>query len=52
MSIFLIALPILCCLLIPAAIGVAALIFRKPGNLATDTDRQQLDLTHPQERDV
>ena len=52
MGSLLFALPVVCCLLIPAAIYVAALVFRRPGKQSQNTDGQIKDLTHPIERDL
>ena len=52
MSSLLVALPVICCLLIPAAIYVAALVFRKPVKQSQDRYGQIKDLTHPNERDL
>ena len=52
MSSLLVALPVICCLLIPAAIYVAALVIRKPGKQSQVRDGQIRDLTDPIERDL
>jgi len=52
MGSLLFALPVVCCLLIPAAIYVAAVVLRRPGKQSQDRDGQIEDLTHPIERDV
>ena len=52
MSSLLVALPVICCLLIPAAIYVAVLVFRRPGKQSQDSDGQIRDLRHPIDRDL
>ncbi len=52
MGSLLFALPIVCCLLIPAAVYVAALVLRRPGKQSQDGDGQIGDLTDPIERNL
>ena len=52
MGSLLFALPIVCCILIPAAIGVAAFVFRGSGKQSPNKDRRKESLTHPIKRDL
>ncbi len=52
MSSLLVALPIVCCLLIPAVIYVGALLFRRPEKRPLDTDERKENLPHSIERDL
>ena len=47
MSSLFVALPIVCCLLIPAAIWLGVQVFRRPEKRALDTEEQKKGLDHP-----
>ena len=52
MSSLFITLPIICCLLIPAVIGLAAWTFRRPKKQTSDSETEVEGLTQPVGRDV
>ena len=52
MSSLFIALPIICCLLIPAVIGLAAWTFRRPKKQTSDSETEVEGLTQPIGREV
>lgn len=52
MSSLLVALPIVCCLLIPAVIGLGVFLFRRPEKRPLDTDGQKKNLPLPIESDL
>ena len=52
MSGLIVALPIICCLLIPAVIGLAAWTFRRPKKQTSDLEGQIEGLTQPAGREV
>ena len=49
MGAFVISLPVICCVLIPAVIGVGALVFRRFGKRPHDTAGQISEETRPLE---
>ena len=52
MSSLLVALPIVCCLLIPAVIGMGVFLFRRLEKQPLDADGQKKNLPHPIEIDL
>ena len=52
MGSLLVVVPVICCLLIPAVIGVAAFVFRGSGKQSPDKDGRKENLTHSIERDL